>query len=406
MLAGGGGNVILEDKYTERISGDMKKRTLLIGLGGLGGQVLVAWRRALAASGMPPVGDELAYLYLDAADDVVGTSAWQEWCADVPYLNIRTEARSLNEMEQNAELKDCVAGMRWQLAERLQVPVYEVEKALGGLLGAGGWRRYGRALLLQSRAAVERLLAPLLEGVEQLEVHVFFSAAGGTGSGCAMDVLGWLEKACLRKPGSVLLPYAFFAGTGGQERRLADELAEWLELADEELVPHCYLAGPGKSPAEQVEMVARALVCCRQVFYVGGEYYDHLYDALRPRGFSPADRFASLGCVTAAADDVSWMPSLGSLVQVVGEGKGPRHDVLVALPRGVEDAAAEARLEAAMEDALPFYANSVSFCPMAPGKDMQVVLLQSSIAAGRVAVFRNLEALPGAEDYFAARDDR
>jgi hypothetical protein len=372
----------------------------------MGGQVLLAWRRALAASGMPPVGDEVACLYLDAADDVVGTSGWQEWCADVPYLNIRTEARSLNEMEQNAGLKDCVAGMRWQLAERLQVPVYEVEKALRGLQGAGGWRRYGRALLLQSRAAVERLLKPLLEGAEQLEVHVFFSAAGGTGSGCAMDVLGWLERVCLRKPGSVLLPYAFFAGTGGQEKRLADELAEWLELADEDLVPHCYLAAPGVSSAEQVETVARALVCCRQVFYVGGEYYDHLYDALRPRGFSPADRFASLGCVVAAADDDSWISSLGSLVQVVGEGKGPRHDVLVALPRGMEDVSAESRLEAAMEDTLPFYANSVSFCPMAPGEELQVVLLQSSIAASRVAVFHDLAALPGADDYFAARDDR
>ncbi len=384
----------------------MKKRTLLIGLGGMGGQVLLAWRRALAANGMPLVGDELACLYLDAADDVVNTPEWQELAADIPYLNIRTEARSLNEMEQNPELKDCVGGMRWQMAERLQVPVYEVEKALGGLLGAGGWRRYGRALLLQSRAAVERLLKPVLEDAEQLEVHVFFSALGGTGCGCAMDVLGWLEKACLRKPGSVLLPYAFFAGTSGQEKRLADELTEWLDLADEDLVPHCYLADSGKSPAEQVETVARALVCGRQIFYVGGEYYDHLYDALRPRGFFPADRFASLGFVSALVDDAGWMPGLGSLVQVEGEGKGPRHDVLVALPRGMEDASVEARLEADMEDALSFHANAVSFCPMAPGDELQVVLLQSSIAASRVTVFNSLSALPGVDDYFAARDDR
>ena len=398
--------VILKDKQTQRISGKMKKRTLLIGLGGMGGQVLLAWRRAMATSGMPPVGDELACLYLDAADDVVSTPDWQELAADIPYLNIRTEARSLNEMEQNAELKDCVSGMRWQMAERLQVPVYEVEKALGGLQGAGGWRRYGRALLLQSRAAVERLLKPLLEGAEQLEVHVFFSALGGTGCGCAMDVLGWLEKACLRKPGSVLLPYAFFAGTSVQEKRLAAELGEWLELADEDVVPHCYVAGPAVSPAEQVETVARALVCCRQVFYIGGEYYDHLYDALRPRGWFPTDRFASLGYAVAKPGDVSWVPGLGTLVQVVGEGKGPRHDVLVALPRGADDASLEARLEAELEDSLPFYANAVTFCPMAPGDELLVVVLQSSLAAGRVAVFGALAALPEAADYFAARDDR
>ena len=207
----------------------MKKRTLLIGLGGIGGRVLLAWRRALAANGMPPAGDEQACLYLDAADDVVSEAEWQEWADDIPFLNIKREARSLNEMEQNAELKDCVGGMRWQLAGRLQVPVYEVEGALGALSGAGGMRRYGRALLLQSWAAVQRLLKPLVEGTEQLEVHVFFSAAGGTGSGAAMDILAYLEKICLRKPGSILLPYAFFAGDSPQEQCLAGELAEWLD---------------------------------------------------------------------------------------------------------------------------------------------------------------------------------
>ena len=94
------------------------------------------------------------------------------------------------------------------------------------------------------------------------------------------------------------------------------------------------------------------------------------------------------------------------MVQVVGEGKGPRHDVLVALPRGADDASLEARLEAELEDSLPFYANAVTFCPMAPGDELLVVVLQSSLAAGRVAVFGALAALPEAADYFAARDDR
>ena len=76
----------------------------------------------MATSGMPPVSEEVACLYLDAADDVVSTPEWQSACADIPFLNIKTEARSLNEMEQNPELKSCVAGMRWQVADALQVP--------------------------------------------------------------------------------------------------------------------------------------------------------------------------------------------------------------------------------------------------------------------------------------------
>ena len=108
----------------------------------------------------------------------------------------------------------------------------------------------------------------------------------------------------------------------------------------------------------------------------------------------------------AKPGDVSWVPGLGSLVQVVGEGKGPRYDVLVALPRDADDISLEARLEAELEDSLPFHANAVTFCPMAPGDELLVVLLQSSLAAGRVAVFGALAELRGGDDYFAARDDR
>lgn len=373
----------------------------------MGGQVLLAWRRALAAGGMPPVGDELACLYLDAADDVVSTPDWQELAADIPYLNIKTEARSLNEMEQNSELKGCVAGMRWQVAEALKVPVYEVEKALSGLSGAGGWRRYGRALLLQSRAAVERLLTPLVEGVEQLEVHVFFSAAGGTGCGCAMDILGQLEKICLRKPGSVLLPYAFFAGEKPQEQRLAAELADWLDLADEDVVPHCYVCNPGLPLPEQVQTLADALACSQQFFYIGGEYYDHLYDAIRPRGAAPGDRFASLGYAAGPVDSFDWLGGIRSLATVEGEGRGPRHTLLVAFPRSVEDARRlELTVEDALEDTLPFHLNETAFCCMAPGPEACAVLLQSGIAPTRLAVFNRLAGQVGGATYFDARDDR
>ncbi|MBR2313238.1 MAG: hypothetical protein IKA55_00135 [Akkermansia sp.] len=385
----------------------MKKRTLLIGLGGVGGQVLLAWRRALAAGGMPPVGDELACMYLDAADDVVSTPEWQELAADIPFLNIKTEARSLNEIEQNPELKGCVAGMRWQVADALKVPVYEVEQALAGLPGAGGWRRYGRALLQQSWAAVLRMLTPLVEGVEQLEVHVFFSAAGGTGCGAAMDMLAHLEKLCLRKPGSVLLPYAFFTGEMPQEQRLAAELADWLDLADEELVPHCYVSSPVAPLPDQVQTFASALACGRQFFYIGGEYYDHLYDAIRPRGSAPGDRFASLGFAAGLADDCAWLGGIRSLTTVEGEGRGPRYTLLVAFPRGTEDTRRlELTVEDVLEDALPFHLNETAFCCMAPGPETCALLLQSGIAPSRLAVFNRLAALEGSTSYFDARDDR
>lgn len=383
----------------------MKKRTLFIGIGGVGGQVLMALRRARAAGCVPEHGEDVKYVYLDAADDVAGSAEWQECAADIPFLNIKEEARSFNEMEQNPELKDCVSGMRWQLAERLQVPVYEVEQALAQLNGAGGLRRYGRALLLQSWPAFLRLLKPMTEGAEQLEVHVFFSAAGGTGSGCAMDILGWLEKICLRQYGSILLPYAFFAGMATQEQSLAAELTDWLDLANEELVPHCYLSSPVVDLPTQVETLACALACGQQYFYMGGEYYDHLYDAILPRGAAPGDRFASVGFAKGSPVDLAWVSQLRSLIEVQGTGKGPRHTLLVALPRDTGDPhRAEMVWEMALEDELlPYTVNETGFCCMAPGEDAWVLLLQTAVAAPRVAVFAQL---PAAEDYFAVRDDR
>lgn len=383
----------------------MKKRTLLIGLGGVGGQVLMALRRARAVGGVPALGEEIKCLYLDASDDVVTSAEWQDWAADVPFINIKKEARSFNEIEQNPDIRDCVAGMRWQLAERLQVPVYEVEQALAKVNGAGGMRRYGRALLLQSWPAVQRQLQLMAEDAEQLEVHVFFSAAGGTGSGCAMDVLGWLEKVCLRRFGSILLPYAFFSGTAPQEQRLASELTDWLDFANEDLVPHCYLSTPVLELPAQVEVLARALACGQQFFYMGGEYYDHLYDSVLPRGAAPGDRFAALGFETGPLGDLSWVSRLRSLAEVHGTGKGPRHVLLVALPRSASDPhRLEMTWEAALEDdLLPYPVNETGFCCMAPQEDAWVLLLQTGIAASRVAVFAQL---PVVDDYFAARDDR
>ena len=383
----------------------MTKRTLLIGFGGVGGQVLCAWRQAVAASGMPPAGEDVVCLYLDAADDVAGSPEWQQWADDIPFLNIKAEARSLNEMEQNPDLKDCVGGMRWQLAEQLQVPVYEVEQALATLNGAGGLRRYGRALLLQSWPAVQRLLKPLVEGDLQLEVHVFFSATGGTGAGAAMDILSHMEKICLRKPGSILLPYAFFGGSASHEHRLAAELTEWLDWADEDLVPHAYLCGGVADLPAQVQTVAQALACGQQYFYIGGEYYDHLYDPIRPRGAAPGARFASLGYATGPVGDFSWLGRLGSQVALQGEGKGPRHALLVALPRSVADPrGAEMALEDALEDdVLPYHVNESATCCLAPGDEACAVLLQSGFAASRAAV---LAGLAESDDYFCARDDR
>ena len=383
----------------------MTKRTLLIGLGGVGGQVLHAWRQAVAASGMPPAGEDVVCLYLDAADDVAGSPEWQQWADDIPFLNIKVEARSLNEMEQNPDLKDCVGGMRWQLAEQLQVPVYEVEQALATLNGAGGLRRYGRALLLQSWPAVQRLLKPLVEGDLQLEVHVFFSATGGTGAGAAMDILSHMEKICLRKPGSILLPYAFFGGSASHEHRLAAELTEWLDWADEDLVPHAYLCGGVADLPAQVQAVAQALACGQQYFYIGGEYYDHLYDPIRPRGAAPGDRFASLGYATGPVGDFAWLGQLSSQVALLGEGKGPRHALLVAFPRSVADPrGAELALEDALEDdVLPYHVNESATCCLAPGDEACAVLLQSGFAASRAAV---LAGLAESDDYFCARDDR
>lgn len=385
----------------------MKKRTLLIGLGGVGGQALVALRRALTAAGMPPVGNETACLYLDAADDVASTPEWQQYADDIPFLNLKTEARSLNEMEQNVELKSCLSGMRWQLAEKLQVPVYEVERALSNQPGAGGMRRYGRALLLQSMAAVQRLLAPMTERVEQLEIHVFFSAAGGTGSGCAMDVLGYLEKLCLRKPGSVLLPYVFFSERRlPQELRLASELGDWLDLADEDVVPHCYVSTSVVDLPTQIRTVANALASGLQFFYIGGEYYDHLYDSVRPRGSAPGDRFATMGYATGALDETDWLLNVQSLATVAGEGKGPRYTMLVALPRIVEDAhCVECRFEDELEN-MPYHLNETAFCCLAPGEHAQAVLLQSGMGPARCEWLGKLLAEPPPNDYFSVRDDR
>jgi hypothetical protein len=130
-----------------------------------------------------------------------------------------------------------------------------------------------------------------------------------------------------------------------------------------------------------------------------------LYDAIRPRGAAPGDRFASLGYGTGPVEDLAWLGRLGSQVALQGEGKGPRHALLVALPRSVADPrGAEMALEDALEDGvLPYHVNESATCCMAPGEDACAVLLQSGFAASRAVV---LAGLAESDDYFSARDDK
>lgn len=396
----------------------MKARHLLIALGGMGGRTLLDFRRALDAQ---PRADmpELRYLYLDAEEDVVSQAAWQQHAADIPFLNLKKEARALNEMEQNPALRPWVDSLRWKVAEQLGKPVYEADAALSRLPGAGRWRRYGRALFLHCREAVLRLLQPLVEevGTRGLTVHVFFSAGGGTGSGAAMDMLSLLQKLAMRVPGRfVLLPYVYM---GGEEKaagsytanrqQLMQELAKWLEEADEDTVPHCYLASemaPGTpTPEAQTACTARALLSGLQLF-LRGEYYAHLYDSIPPRKAAPGDRFATLG-QASAADPAAALEQLHGLSRY-SPGKGPRNTLLAALPMDAANPfAGEQALELLLEETFPLPLHEQEVESISPTAETQFLLLQHGLSPAQPAVFDWLRQQPADEAvrYFARLDD-
>lgn len=179
------------------------KNHLFIGLGGQGGNTIAELRKVIESRDndvktLRNKGQQWDYLYIDSSRDVSNVrKTWTHFGKDLSlqpdsFLYLKEDGTSID--ADSLALKPDVApwiGNTTILKEFL--------RGTQGIVGANQRRRLGRLLFARNaeriRTACQQKISPMLSASFRCAIHIFASLAGGTGSGCLIDLITSLRTA-------------------------------------------------------------------------------------------------------------------------------------------------------------------------------------------------------------------
>jgi hypothetical protein len=174
------------------------KNHLFIGLGGQGGHSIAALRKVIDQRNrdeelLKASDVDWDFLYIDSSPDVASHAAtWAHFGKNLslpPRSIFKLKGTGTNLDPSAISIKPDVAP--WIGDKKLLLSCFEDDQDPG--VGANQKRRFGR-LLFANRAdrirdRLEQKVTPLTEQANQCAFHIFASLAGGTGSGCIVDLV-------------------------------------------------------------------------------------------------------------------------------------------------------------------------------------------------------------------------
>lgn len=193
----------------------MSNHQLIIGLGGVGGLSVAAFRRTVVAYEndykflTEERGTRFEYLYIDSNDDVLNSDIWSIYGKSV-RLN-RSDFVMLKEGDGTDSIKEIslqenIAPWIGNVAEHFARQIGKSDTGDGslgselvGLAGTGQLRRYGRVLFAlhaqDIRVNLRNKIAKLTrESDSDVDVRIFCSLGGGTGSGSIVDMVTLIQR--------------------------------------------------------------------------------------------------------------------------------------------------------------------------------------------------------------------
>lgn len=210
------------------------KNEVIIGLGGVGGRSIAAFRRARHlrlndAKRIEKNGAKFEYLYIDSNDDVLNDSNWNIFGEsvsleprDIVMLKQSGQTPSIREISGNPNIREWIGGLADQVTARKSTNLEDADRELQGLKGAGQLRRYGRVLFAlhadKVRNALKEKINSLRNGRESsVNFRIFCTLGGGTGSGSVIDMVT-LIKTISREDGfdANVFVYLFVAGNAAE----------------------------------------------------------------------------------------------------------------------------------------------------------------------------------------------
>jgi hypothetical protein len=179
------------------------KNHLFIGLGGQGGNTIAALRKVIESRDndvktLKDKGQQWDFLYIDSSRDVsTPRKTWTHFGKDLSlqpdsFLYLKEDGTSID--PDALALKPDVApwiGDTTILKKFLS--------GTQGIVGANQRRRLGRLLFARNaqriQTACQQKITPMLSASVRCAIHIFASLAGGTGSGCLIDLITSLRTA-------------------------------------------------------------------------------------------------------------------------------------------------------------------------------------------------------------------
>jgi hypothetical protein len=179
------------------------KNHLFIGLGGQGGNTIAALRKVIESrendvKTLKDRGQQWDYLYIDSSRDVSNVRKnWSHFGKDLSlqpdsFLYLKEDGSSID--ADSLALKPDVAP--WIGDTSI---LREFLSGTQGIVGSNQRRRLGRLLFARNaemiRAACQKKISHMLKLSNRCAIHIFASIAGGTGSGCLIDLITSLRTA-------------------------------------------------------------------------------------------------------------------------------------------------------------------------------------------------------------------
>ncbi|RYD82525.1 MAG: hypothetical protein EOP84_09275, partial [Verrucomicrobiaceae bacterium] len=179
------------------------KNHLFIGLGGQGGNTIAALRKVIESRDndvktLKDRGQQWDYLYIDSSNsDLNVRKTWTHFGKDLSlqpdsFLYLKEDGTSID--ADSLALKPDVAPWIGDIAI-----LKRFLSGTQGIVGANQRRRLGRLLFARNaeriRVACQKKISPMLKASNRCAIHIFASLAGGTGSGCLIDLITTLRTA-------------------------------------------------------------------------------------------------------------------------------------------------------------------------------------------------------------------
>lgn len=212
----------------------MAKNQLIIGLGGVGGRSIAAFRKAIVQheadyNKLIGNGYRFEYLYIDSnINDRLGADDWEIYGrsvklnpADSVSLKGEKSNFSIRTISKYENISPWIGELRSSFAERSgksNIDDEALDSEIFNLDGAGQLRRYGRVLFAINSQKVRENLQNKLEKLfvgeieAEVDVRIFCTLGGGTGSGAIVDMVTLIQNLAVGNHKYNTFLYPFIAG--------------------------------------------------------------------------------------------------------------------------------------------------------------------------------------------------